>query len=200
MPVTIPPQYEFKGEWQIKQKSSVTVAQIAGAFLVFILSLILGIVVRGLLRATWEGQISVKGPAFIAVVLGIIVAVVIVHECIHAVLFLIAGGKPRFGFKMVSRFFPVVYTTSEIPLTRDYYLLVCLGPFITLTLALLVTAVLANNYNVVVLSLLAMAMNASGSIVDIIVARRVSKHLRTALFKDREDGFAWYRRSVNAGR
>jgi hypothetical protein len=194
MPVTVPPQYEFKGEWQIKQKSSVTVALTAGAVLVFILSLVLGIVVRGLLRATWEAGISVKGPAFIVVVLGIIVAVIIVHECIHAVLFLIAGGKPRFGFKIVSRFFPAIYTTSETPVTRNFYLLVCLGPLIILTLALLITAVLANNDNVVVLSLLAMAMNARGSIVDIIVARRVSKHLRTALFKDREDGFAWYRR------
>jgi hypothetical protein len=193
MPVTIPPEYEFKGEWQITQRNSVTTALTVVAVVVFILSFILGIVLRGLVRGIWEGGISVKTPAFIAIVLGIIVAVVIVHEGIHALLFLVAGGRPRFGFKMVSRFFPVVYTTCEIPMTRDCYIMVCLGPFIAITLALLAVAVLANNNNVVVLSLTAMAMNASGSIVDIIVANRVSKHIRTVLFKDREDGFAWYR-------
>ena len=197
MPVTIPPQYEFKGEWQIKHKSSATVAMAVAGVLVFIVSFVLGTVVRGLLRSTWEMQLSIKSPAFIAAVLGIIVAVVIVHEYIHAFFFLVSGCRPRLGFKMVNRFFPVIYTTSEFPLKRDGYLLVCLGPFIVLTLALLATAVLSNNDNAVVLSLMAMSMNASGSIVDIIVAHRVSKHLRTALFKDREDGFAWYRRKVN---
>jgi len=57
------------------------------------------------------------------------VAFIILHEAVHGVLFLFLGGKPRFGVKLVGRFFPVAfYTTARAPILRNQYLLVALAP------------------------------------------------------------------------
>ena len=41
------------------------------------------------------------------IVLGVIVAVMILHEAVHGLVFLIVGAKPRFRVKLMGSFFPV---------------------------------------------------------------------------------------------
>ena len=192
------PKYELAGRWQMNVKGSALVAMVAGGVLVFGLSFILGFVIRGLLRASWEGQISFGGLIFFPIILGVIVAAIILHEAIHGVLFLVLGGKPRFGIKLIGRFFPVAYATSTVPILRNRYLLICLGPFLTLTLVFMVTGILAATDAIATLALMAMAMNASGSIGDFMVARKIWWHSRRTFFKDTEDGFIWYVPSRNS--
>ena len=61
-----------------------------------------------------------------------------------------------------------------------------------LTLVFLMIGILANTDGIIALALMAMAMNVSGSIVDLIAAWRIRRHGRRTLFEDAEDGFTWY--------
>jgi len=188
-----PPEYEFAGRWQLKLKGRALVTMGAGGILVFGLSFVLGIIIRDLLRGVYEGQISFGGLNFLPIILGVIVATIILHEAIHAALFLILGGKPRFGVKLAGRFFPVAcYATSTVPILRNQYLLVCLGPFLMLTLIFMAIGILANADNSALLALMAMAMNVSGSIGDLMVAWKIRRHGNQTLFEDTVDGVNWY--------
>jgi len=188
-----PPKYEFAGRWKINLKGWSLVTMVAGGILVFGLSFVLGIIIRYLLRGVYEGQISFGGLISFPIILGVIVATIILHEAIHGVLFLVLGGKPRFGVKLVGRFFPVAcYATSTVPILRNQYLLVCLGPFLMLTPVFLAIGILATTDNSAALALMAMAMNAGGSIGDLMMAWKIRRHGRKTLCEDTEDGFNWY--------
>jgi len=185
--------YELAGRWKINLKGWSLVTMIAGGILVFGLSFVLGIIIRDLLRGVHEGQISFGGWISFPIILGVIVATIILHEAIHGVLFLVLGGKPRFGVKLVGRFFPVAcYATSTVPILRNQYLLVCLGPFLMLTLIFMLSSILATTDNSAFLAIMAMAVNASGSIGDLMVAWKIRRHGRKTLYEDTEDGFNWY--------
>jgi len=188
----IPHNYEFAGHWQLKLKGRTLVALLASGSIVFGLTIILGLTIRGLLRGYLEGPANL-GEFFFPIVLGVFVAFIMLHEAVHGVLFLVFGGKPRFGVKLVGRFFPVAfYTTSRAPVSRNQYLLVALAPFLTLTPVFLAIGILANAEGIVVLAILAMAMNVSGSIGDLMMAWKIRRHGRETLYKDTSDGFNWY--------
>jgi len=187
-----PPKYEFAGHWQLKLKGRTLIILLASAVIVFGLTFILGLTIRGLLRGYLEGQVNVGGFFFL-IVLGVIVAVIILHEAVHGVLFLVLGGKPRFGVKLVGRLFPVAfYATSSAPLLRNQYLLVILAPFLTLTLVFLAIGILANAEGIAALAIMAMAINTSGSIGDLMTAWKLRLHGRKTLYEDTENGFNWY--------
>jgi hypothetical protein len=188
----IPTEYELAGRWQLNARGLAPVFIVAGGILLFGLSFGLGIIIRGLLRGVYEGQFSVGGLISFPIILGTIVAAIVLHEAVHGVLFLVQGAKPRFGMKLVGRFIPVAYTTSTVPIRRNQYLLVCLGPFLMITLIFLFIGILATGDNFAALALMAMALNVSGSIGDIIAANKVRRYDRLTLFQDTEDGFKWY--------
>ena len=185
-------RYKLAGQWQINMKASAQAAITAGAVILAGLSFILGTVTRRLLRSLWEVQFSFGGLIFFPIFLGVILAVVALHEAIHGLMFLVAGAKPRFGFKLIGKFFPVAYASSNSRITKNQYLLVTLAPFFIITPVFLVTAILANTGSVVVLALAVMAMNAGGSLGDLIMAWRIRQHDGLALFEDTGDGFTWY--------
>ena len=187
-----PPEYEFAGHWQINLKGWSLVWLLAGGTIIFGLTIILGLTIRGLLRGYLEGPANLGG-FFFPLVLGVFVAYIILHEAVHGVLFLVFSGKPRFGVKLVGRFFPVAfYTTARAPILRNQYLLVSLAPFLTLTPAFLVIGILANAEGIVALAIMAMAMNVSGSIGDLMTAWKIRRHGRKTLYEDTENGFNWY--------
>ena len=190
----IPDDYQFASRWQLHLKGWSLVAIVAGGILVFALSFILGLIVRVLFRGPWEGAFSISMGDFYfpAMLVGVIVAIMVLHEAVHGVLFLVPGGKPRFGFKLAGGFFPVAYATSEASIRRNQYLLVALGPFMTLTPVFLVTGILADTDSIVALALMAMALNASGSLGDLMTAWKVRQLDRRTLLQDTEDGFNWY--------
>jgi len=186
--------YEFAGRWKLNLKGWSLVWLCAGGAILFGLTIILGLTIRGLLRGYVEGQFSLDGGFFpLLLVLGVIVAYIILHEAVHGVLFLVFGGRPRFGVKLVGRFFPVAfYATSRAPVSRNQYLLVILAPFLTLTPVFLVIGILANAEGIVVLAIIAMAMNVSGSVGDLMMAWKIRRHGRKTLYEDAKDGFNWY--------
>lgn len=194
----IPPDYELAGRWLINLKGWGLVWLLTGSAILFGLSFILGLAIRGLLRGYSEGSVNLDGWVFL-IVLGVIVASIILHEAVHGLVFLFFGGKPRFGVKLVRRFFPVAfYATARRPFFRNQYLLVCLAPFLTLTPVFLAIGILANAEGIVALAMMAMAMNASGSIGDLMMAWKIRRHGRKTLYEDTENGFIWYVPSVES--
>jgi len=190
-----PPEYELVGHWHLAAlKGWGLVTLLAGGFCVFGVTLILGVVARGMLQGVGEFHISVflAFPIFLA----IIAAFVILHEGVHGLVFLVFGGKPRFGAKLIGGFFPVVYASATGPLlSRNHYLLVGLAPFLALTLLFLLTGILIGDNGIALIALTAMAMNAAGPTGDLIVARKVRQLGGGTLFEDTADGFNWYRPS-----
>jgi hypothetical protein len=184
--------HALSGKWRLHVKGWGLVAILFGSFFIFVLSLILGIIFRGLFSGAWEGTFSMEGLIFIPVILGLIVAVIIVHEAIHGLLFAILGGQPRFGFKLIGRFFPVFFATSRAYFPRNRYVFIALSPFLILTPALIVTGILATADNIATLVLIAMALNVSGSIGDFAAAYNMLRHNQKTFFEDTEDGFNWY--------
>jgi len=155
--------YELTGHWHlaaVKGRGLVTI--LAGGTCIFGLALILGVIARGVLRGSGDFHISVflAFPIFV----GIIAVTMILHEAVHGLVFLILGGKPRFGVKLIGGFFPVVYASATGPLlSRNHYLLVGLAPFLALTLLFLLTGILIGDNGIALIALTAMAMNAAGS-------------------------------------
>ena len=190
-----PPEYELAGHWQINLKGWDLVVLAAGAIIVFGPTLILGVVARGMLQGSGEFHVSI-GLAF-PIFLAIIVAFVILHEGVHGLVFLVFGGKPRFGVKLIGRFFPVAFYASATGhlLSRNRYLLVGLAPFLVLTSLFLLTGILIRDNGMALIALTAMAMNIAGSTGDLIVARKVRQLGGGTLFEDTADGFNWYRPS-----
>jgi hypothetical protein len=127
------------------------------------------------------------------VLVAIFTAVVMMHEVIHGLAFLAFGRKPCFGFKLIRKFFPVFYTSSKgPPIPRDHYLLAALAPFLAMTVFLLITSVLASDYRIASMALMAMALNAAASTGDLWIAWNVRQHDTGTLFEDKTDGFNWY--------
>jgi len=189
----IPPDYELAGRWLINLKGWGLVWLLAGCAILFGLSFILGLTIRGLLRGYSEGSVNLDGWVFL-IVLGVFVAFIILHEGVHGLVFLVFGGKPRFGVKLVRRFFPVAFYASATGhlLSRNHYLLVGLAPFLALTPVFLVIGILANAEGIVALAIIAMAMSVSGSIGDLMMVWKIRRHGRKTLYEDTENGFNWY--------
>ena len=194
-----PEGYQLAGTWQLPLKGGGLVALLSAAAVAFGLTLVLGFTSRVLLRGPVEVTVSVSGGGLllIPVLLGVFVAFFVLHEAIHGALFLLFGGKPRFGTKMVGRFFPVAfYATSGAPLSRNQYLVVALAPFILLTLAFLLVGMLADGEGAAAVAVLAAGMNAGGSIADLMAAMKIRRGSRDTLYQDTEDGFNWYVPSI----
>ena len=66
----IPHNYELAGRWQIKMKGWSLVVLTAVVTIVFGLSFILGLTIRGLLRGYSEGSVNLDGWVFL-IVLGV---------------------------------------------------------------------------------------------------------------------------------
>jgi hypothetical protein len=189
-----PDSRETAGQWQLRDlKGPVLAAIQVGAVLVFGVAFVVGVALRGLLRGTPGMSVSVDSITPVLILLGSIVGILVLHEAIHAVLFMLYGGKVRFGVKLIGRFLPVAYATSTVQMPRNRYLVVCLGPFVLLTAILLPIGVLAQSDITATFALLLMALNAGGSVGDLVQARVLLRYDRGTLFQDTEDGFNWRR-------
>ncbi len=189
---------EPTGRWMASElKASKLWAVQVGGVLVFGVSLVLGLILRGLYQGTGEGGVTITGPSVLLILLGGVAAVLVLHEVIHGILFRVFGGRVRFGAKLLGRVMPVLYATSDVRMPRNRYLVVCLGPFVIITLGLLVAGIVARSDGTAMLALLLMAGNAGGSVGDMIVSHKLRMHSRTTLFQDREDGFVWWSSDSN---
>ena len=191
----IPDDYQLAGRWQLHLKGGALVVLLAFGVVLFGLTIVLGLAVRVLLRGPFEGTVSISGSEllFLPILLGVFIAFFVLHEAIHGALFLVFGGKPRFGAKVIGRFFPVAfYATSGAPLSRNQYLLVALAPFFLLTPAFLLIGLLADAQGTIALAMVAAAMNAGGSAADLMAGGKIWRGSRETLYEDTESGFNLY--------
>lgn len=184
---------EPTGRWAISElKGSKLWAVQVGGVLVFGVSLVLGLMLRGLYQGTGEGSVTMTGLWDLLILLVGVAAVLVLHEAVHGILFRVFGGRARFGAKLLGRIMPVLYATSDVRIPRNRYLVVCLGPFVIISLGLLLVGILADGDGTALLALLLMAVNTGGSLGDMIMSHKLREHNPMVLFQDREDGFLWW--------
>jgi len=123
---------------------------------------------------------------FVVNVIGYVV-ILLIHEGLHAVMFLLWGGKPYFGTKLPLALY---CGASNQLFRRNQYLAVGLAPLIVITLAgiclTLLAPVLASY------TLLATIGNCSGAAGDVWVAARLWRQPASLFVEDTEVGYrAW---------
>jgi hypothetical protein len=194
------PGYKFAAQWQLNVKGWSGVMLTIAVILLFILVLFLGLMLHSLITGVKELSFSISSAGewiLLLLPMGVIAATIILHEAVHGFMFLAMGSKPRFGFRLLGRFFPVAYVTSSRLLLRNQYLLICLSPFLIITAISFIVSIITSSSGIVLLALLAMAMNICGSIGDLIAGRNILRHNRATLFEDTQDGFICYARLMS---
>lgn len=115
------------------------------------------------------------------------VAILPLHEAVHALIILLLGGRPTFGLKLPL----AAYCTAPNQLfTRAGYAAVALAPLILISLAGIVLIGLAPN--VAAYTLFGLAGNVSGAVGDLAAARRTLALPPDALIADTATGFIAY--------
>lgn len=189
---------EPTGRWAISgMKGAKLWAVQLGGVLVFGVSIVLGLILRGLYQGTSEGSVTMTAVSDLLILLLGVAAVLVLHEAVHGMLFRVFGGRVRFGARLLGRVMPVLYATSDVRMPRNRYLVVCLGPLVIISLGLLVVGILADGDGTALLALLLMAVNTGGSLGDMMMAHKLRQHDHRTLFQDREDGFLWWSSDSN---
>lgn len=115
------------------------------------------------------------------------VAILPLHEGVHALIIVLLGGRPTFGLKLP---FAAYCTAPNQLFTRNGYAAVALAPLILISLAGIALIWLAPN--IAAYTLFGLAGNASGAVGDLAAARRILALPRDALIADTASGFIAY--------
>lgn len=152
----------------------------------------LGATVAGLvLGVVWfaaSGELTVEIDLVeVLLTLALTIAVVVVHEAVHALAMLGFGVTPRFGFVRVGGVMPAIYTTSVRPhaFDRPAYLAIALAPFILVNSALLVVIVTAGSGGLLVVPF---AVHLGGCVGDLWLVRQARSQPVGSRFEDLRDG------------
>ena len=189
-----PDGYELKGTLDLsKNKRLALITNIAG----IVLLVFFGWAFVNLLRfirpdysTTLTLLITDLGDVIrvIAVVLAVTVVMVVVHEGLHGLVFwLITHRRPTFGFRGSYAF----AAAPDWYIPRQPYLLVCLAPFVLITLIGLGLMAVAPEGFVPPLLLL-ISMNAAGAVGDLTVAAWLLLKPVSTLVQDYGDGVSLY--------
>jgi hypothetical protein len=110
-----------------------------------------------------------------------------IHELIHALIFLLAGGKPHFGAKLPL----VLYCGAQNQVfRRNVYFVIGLAPLVLISLGGIAAILL--NPGLAAYALLAWIGNFAGAAGDILVVRRLMRLPQHSLIEDTETGYrAW---------
>ena len=141
-----------------------------------------------------EGSFTVKQDVLVpGIVIGAMLGVTL-HELAHAIAFLSYGGRPRFGFKLWTRFGPVFWAGAPgCYMSRAKFAVAGLAPLALLTALLLPALLLVPVGGIVhVAALVAYFLGVSGSAGDVVILSKVMRYPREALFEDHGDGFKVY--------
>ncbi len=127
------------------------------------------------------------------IALGAVLGVTL-HELAHAIAFLAYGGRPRFGFKLWTRFGPVFWVGAPgCYLSRAKFAVAGLAPLLLLTALLLPVLFLAPVGGLVhAAALWAFFLGVTGSSGDVVILSKVMRYPSEALFEDHGDGFKVY--------
>lgn len=179
------------GHWYLDARQFNMVIMTAGGIVTFFLGFVVVMTARLWTHPGTDLDLGLSWW-FFPLTFGVVMAVILVHELLHAAAFLVSGGKPRLGLSMVARVYPVAHATATMPLKRNRYLAACLVPLVVLTPVLLAAAFLVEADVAAGILLVALGMNVGGSIGDIIMARSIRQHPPETIFEDDEHGFNWY--------
>jgi Putative zincin peptidase len=126
----------------------------------------------------------------LAAVVALSVAMVCIHEAVHAVVMIAFGASPRFGVLMSSGLPMGFYATSPgYRYTRPRYLIVCLAPLAILSpLGLAFCWLSFGGYLVI-----PFAIQLAGCIGDVTIAWHVLRAQRGALCEDMRDGTRFWK-------
>ena len=116
------------------------------------------------------------------------------HELAHAIAFSTYGVRPRFGFKLWTKFGPVFWVGAPgCYLNRAKFTVAALAPLALLT-ALLPPALLLAPVGGLVhaVALWAFFLGVTGSVGDVVILTKVMRYPHGALFEDHGDGFKVY--------
>jgi hypothetical protein len=115
------------------------------------------------------------------------VAVLPLHEAIHAAAILGLGGNPRFGLKLPL----AVYCTAPGQLfTREGYLVVAGAPLFVISVLGIVATVLAPSAAAFII--LGLTGNVAGAVGDLATMRRVRRLPHATILADMESGYIAY--------
>lgn len=196
MAENLPQGYMKIASWNIDQVPGWFLAVLI-VFSLAALALTVGIVgvvvlmIKGL--STESDSVSIRLGSQ-QLLLGLLLApvlTVVLHEMFHGIVFRAFGARPRFGFKLWTRFGPVFYTAAPGSyLRRAEFLAVGLAPLTLLTLVLVaVLLILPSNNTLYFAVWLATGLNVGGSVGDLYFVRKILSFPRECFFEDREDGF-----------
>ena len=137
---------------------------------------------------------TIKQDVLIA---GLVIGTVVggtLHELAHAIAFSAYGVRPRFGFKLWTKFGPVFWVGAPgCYLSRAKFTVAALAPLVLLTALLLPALLLAPVGGIVhAATLVAYLLGVSGSAGDVVILIKVMRYPREALFEDHGDGFKVY--------
>ena len=137
---------------------------------------------------------TIKQDVLIA---GLVIGTVVggtLHELAHAIAFSAYGVRPRFGFKLWTKFGPVFWVGAPgCYLSRAKFTVAALAPPVLLTVLLPPALLLAPVGGLVhAAALVAYILGVSGSAGDVVILSKVMRYPREALFEDHGDGFKVY--------
>lgn len=121
------------------------------------------------------------------ITIALTIALIAVHEAVHAVAMLGLGVRPRFGFMRVGGVMPALYTTSVRPhaFDRTAYLVIALAPFILVNSALVL---LILNTGFGGLLVVPFAVHLGGCVGDLWLVRQALSQPAGSRFEDLRDG------------
>jgi hypothetical protein len=188
--------YKLAGSWYLSKTSIwFKLALNFLGLLLFVITFIAAANIRSSIIGNWELPLSGNFFTLLLVWLIVLVAVIILHEVIHGLMFFSFGGRPHFGFKLVGKFLPAFYTTSTgTILSRIQYSITTLAPFLILSLLSFLVSVFSVGV-IATSAILAIAINVSCSIGDLVMSWKIWRVGSKSLFEDTEDGFNWWLKS-----
>jgi hypothetical protein len=130
------------------------------------------------------------GPVALASLISL-VGVVIIHEGLHGLLFVIFGGKVYFGLK-ITKIGPVAYASSPDTYPRLSFQLVALAPQI-LTIVLIALLWILSSPILIYAFLLSIICNLAGGFMDFYTVCWLRKFSRSCLVKDTLGGVEVYK-------
>ena len=185
---TLPPGYTLRANFSLKNKNTLLLMNLAGVVGLILSGWLFSTAALALQPAERVSLLSLRINGLdtlwtVAAVLGVMAAVILVHEAVHGLGFwLLCGVRPTFAFRGA-------YAYAAAPgwyLPRDRYLLTGLAPLVLISLLCLgLIAVVPAGW--VFPLVLAAVLNASGAVGDIWVAGLLLRQPRQALAIDEGD-------------
>ena len=131
-----------------------------------------------------------QGTFIAGLVIGTVVGATL-HELAHAIAFLAYGGRPRFGFKLRTKFGPVFWVGAPgCYLSRSKFTVAALAPPVLLTALLPPVLLFAPVGGIVhAAALWAFFLGVTGSVGDVVILSKVMRYPPGSLFEDGGDGF-----------